>query len=53
MQVAPCAGTKLPPASMLLGTSEGGGIQYVEPPAAVGSNNELAAARGVCFDFYT
>ncbi len=36
----------MPPASMLLGTSQGGGILYVEPPAAVGTNNELAAARG-------
>lgn len=31
---------------MLLGSSAGGGLLFVEPPAAVGLNNELAAARG-------
>lgn len=27
----------------------GGGLMYVEPPAAVSLNNELAAARGECY----
>ncbi len=34
---------------MLLGTSQGGGVVYVEPPAAVPLNNELAAARGEAY----
>ena len=34
------------PKGMLLGSSPGGGILYVEPPAAAPLNNELAAARG-------
>jgi dsDNA-specific endonuclease/ATPase MutS2 len=34
---------------MLLGSSQGGGVVYVEPPAAVPANNELAAARGEAF----
>jgi len=33
----------------MLGSSPGGGLMYVEPPAAVSLNNELAAARGECY----
>ena len=33
------------PRGILLGASESGGMQYIEPPAAVPLNNELAAAR--------
>jgi hypothetical protein len=33
-----------PPKGILLGSS--GGVLYVEPPAAVPLNNDLAAARG-------
>ena len=32
------------PKGILLGGSAG--VQYIEPPAAVGPNNDLAAARG-------
>ncbi len=34
---------------MLLGSSAGGAIVYVEPGSVVPGNNELAAARGECF----
>ena len=37
------------PKGMLLGSSPGGSILYVEPPAAVPLNNELAAARGEAY----
>ena len=33
------------PRGILLGASESGGMQYIEPPAAVPLNNELGAAR--------
>ncbi len=33
------------PRGILLGASGAGGLQFVEPPAAVPLNNELAAAR--------
>lgn len=42
-------GGETPPRGVLLGKSTGGGIQYVEPAAAVSLNNELAAARGEAF----
>ncbi|KAI7845433.1 hypothetical protein COHA_000985 [Chlorella ohadii] len=35
-----------PPKGILLGSGPGGSTWYVEPPAAVPLNNELAAARG-------
>lgn len=40
------AGSKVPAGSMLLGSSPGGALSYVEPPAAVPLNNELVAALG-------
>jgi len=43
------AGSKLSADSLMLGSSPGGGLMYVEPPAAVSLNNELAAARGECY----
>lgn len=33
------------PRGILLGASDSGGMQYIEPPAAVPLNNELGAAR--------
>ncbi|KAL6756776.1 hypothetical protein V8C86DRAFT_3018742 [Haematococcus lacustris] len=38
-----------PGGSLLLGSSTGGSVLYVEPPAAVIPNNELAAARGEAY----
>lgn len=35
-----------PPRGVLLGTSAGGALYYVEPAAAIGPNNELGAAKG-------
>ncbi|GAX78758.1 hypothetical protein CEUSTIGMA_g6195.t1 [Chlamydomonas eustigma] len=45
MCVVMIAGTKMPPGAMLLGSSAGGSMLYVEPPAAVPLNNDLGAAR--------
>ncbi|GLC37921.1 hypothetical protein PLESTF_000610400 [Pleodorina starrii] len=44
MCVAVPAGTKISN-GVLLGSSPGGSLQYIEPPAVVGANNELGAAR--------
>ncbi|GIL91154.1 hypothetical protein Vretifemale_18815, partial [Volvox reticuliferus] len=44
MCVAVPAGTKISN-GVLLGSSPGGSLQFVEPPAAMGLNNELGAAR--------
>lgn len=44
MCVAVPANEGSPPKGILLGGSAG--VQYIEPPAAVGPNNDLAAARG-------
>lgn len=48
MCVAVPGGDK-PPKGVLLGSSAGGGVLYLEPPAAVPLNNELAAARGEAY----
>lgn len=37
------------PKGVLLGSSPGGSILYIEPPAAVPLNNDLAAARGEAY----
>lgn len=42
-------GGTTPPKGMLLGSSTGGSIVYVEPTAAVPLNNDLAAARGEAY----
>ncbi|KAF5837995.1 hypothetical protein DUNSADRAFT_3588 [Dunaliella salina] len=47
--VAMAGGSKLSAGSLMLGSSPGGGLMYVEPPGAVSLNNELAAARGECY----
>ncbi|KAG1661302.1 hypothetical protein FOA52_008649 [Chlamydomonas sp. UWO 241] len=43
--VAVISGSKMPPGSMVLGSSPGGSMLYVEPAAAVPQNNELGGAR--------
>lgn len=43
------AASEKPPKGILLGSGGGGSVLYLEPPAAVPLNNELAAARGEAF----
>jgi dsDNA-specific endonuclease/ATPase MutS2 len=43
------AASEKPPKGILLGSGGGGSVMYLEPPAAVPLNNELAAARGEAF----
>lgn len=42
-------GGSTPPKGILLGSSPGGSIVYIEPTAAAPLNNDLAAARGEAF----
>ena len=42
-------GGSTPPKGMLLGSTPGGGIVYIEPTAAAPLNNDLAAARGEAY----
>lgn len=42
-------GGSTPPKGMLLGSTPGGSIVYVEPTAAAPLNNDLAAARGEAY----